>query len=148
MKQYRIVTVLISALVLASWGAASASADLHKRARTIKTGNPIIVVPHIDIDTRTVVALVDTRTVLVHVDTATVLPCFDTSTVIGHESQESQESQETGEKSDDNKGDDDSNSVATLPALGTKSLPAPTPTLGQPPRKQEVDKKSTEKHKG
>ena len=148
MNKNRIVSVLVSALVLASWGAASAQADHHAKAKSIKaksikTSTPIAVAPRIDIDTKTVVSLVDTRTAVLRIDTSTVVTHFDTGTAIGHEAGEVEEAGEIGEH--DGKGDDDTHSATTLPTLGAKSLPANSAVAS--PRNQEFNKKSGEKHK-
>lgn len=139
MKKHQIVSVLVSALVLASWGVASAQADHHAKAKSIKASAPIPALSHVNIDTSTAVALVDTRTAVLKIDTSTVLTHFDTSTAIAHDSGEIGDDDGKG----DGKGDDDSHSASTLPTLGAISLPANR--FVAPPRIQEFNNESAEK---
>ncbi len=148
MKRHRIVTVIISALVLVGWGAASAQAENERHSRSHRVVTPAKALPVLKVDTATAIVLVDTRTVIVRVDTASVLTHFDTSSVTSHESHEANE---VGDMDDDgfgDDGDDDSHQVKVIAPLGAKALPVPASTVLSSPKNQRTDKESSHKHKG
>ncbi|TRZ87617.1 MAG: hypothetical protein D4R83_02040 [Streptomycetaceae bacterium] len=119
----RIVAIIVGSLVLASFGAASAQAELHKRAKKGAAVTPLVLPSSFD-----------TRTVVLHMDTQSVGIHFDTSSALTHHAEDADDD---GEDRDDD-GEDH-----------FKSFNTPASINGDHHSKnQKFNKKSPRKNKG